>query len=386
MANKRRHVTFSTDFPKSDDFDFRNGVFEDQVLRRAQDVFCSKGVVKGYLNELEVYTDTPEDPTHVHVRTGAAWILGERAPVTAVAEVTLTGVEIAPRLIRITHAEVQNGSANSHRPHAGGPDEVVWYDDAAVLVDKDAEAPLEEDEQALAAVGWVEGALVITDYRTWVKVVAPLETGLVDTDALGSKVVTGPKVADAAIDALQVKDAAITTAKLHADSVTTPKVIDGAIVEAKMAMGTDIVMLHSSFVDHDDGAIPDPTVPPLGTRYIVDGSVVENRLAGVFVVPSLGGPIRSVRATYQYHLDAGDPGDHLKLALVVWPYGYDGEAQQQVGEPHGQDTEGEETLSVPINPLFARTGRYVWVLKVERLDATPATHGWFEDVCIYGVR
>lgn len=434
----KRYQSFNEAETRVEDLNYMRDGLEEAVRDRMAAVFTPAGVLRGFLAELEVFTDEPDDLTKVYVRNGVAYIQGERAQVSVQAEVLLDMQAHPDVSIYVEYALAADPGTQEipgvQQDDQGVPHQ-VWYQDGVGVgwIDYPG-GVLPSTRVLLARVQVVENQLQITDTRVYLAMTLPLADGSVDTPALAFEAVTSAKIAsnsvsaaklqtgsvtgtkigtgavinekieNGAVDANKLADEAVTGPKLETGAVTSGKIATGAVTqtkistaavtpdklalesvtEAKLAPLTDVVLIHAAF-EESEASTFDPTTQPLGPRYEADETAVLNKLAGLFAVVDPTGPIRRLRAAYHYHLDESIAADTLKVTLKVWPYGYYAEMQEATGVVHAQGTEGEETLEVQMAD-FIRNGRYVFCLTTTRVSYAPETLGWIEDVAVYGMR
>lgn len=267
MANgKRKHTTFETDYPAVDDFDYRNDCHTNLVCTRQKEMFTAKGIRKDYLDELEVYDDNPGQSTYVKVKTGTAYVQGERSEVESVQTVNLSaGIQTEDDVIWIKHDVVQNSDPDAERDDELGSPHTVWWDDSYEL----GATPLSswtdpDDKLKLAQVHWNGAALEITLNEVYVKLEAPIGDGVVDEDAIAVGAVTSTKIANWAVSENKITPGAVTSGKLGTAAVTADKIQNAAVDENKLA--ADAVTQEK---------IADEAV---GTEELVDEAVVTNKL------------------------------------------------------------------------------------------------------------
>lgn len=270
MARRRRLDPFSTMMVKTYDLEYMDGVITDQITQRMQEL-VSNGVVQDYLNELEVYADG----TDLKIKTGAAYINGERAYNGALA--TLAIVEGAGVLIRIKYATAADPDAHATRlDDIGGP-HTVWFTDDIEIYTVDDESAADPDAINLAWAGRTGGVVTVTDYREFAHLLPPL--------------------AEASVETAHLVDANVTAAKLAANSTLSP--LHHEIAEAV-----------------DAGESLDPTNEASFVSYgAAQGGGYEYKVVGTCQRIASNGPIRRLRLTAQTSkLGTGT----AKVYLVAW--------------------------------------------------------------------
>lgn len=286
MNYKRRHVTFETDYPAVDDFDFRNEVFVDQVTRRMKECFTPKAVFEGEGDELEVYPSNPLDPNLIQVRSGAAYIQGERARNAAEANVALSELLAEDNVVYIEYAQAQNSSPNAVRKDDEGHDHVVWYDDSRTLGAMKLSLWTNPDGKLrLATVTWNVDHVEVTDDRVYLKT------------------------------AVKAGDATVETSGLAASAVTEPKLATDAVTETKLKAGTGAGVAYNYVGKNLTGYETGPKTDGEVAIASKSGSW-DWKYWGQYANQSVNGPIRRLRLTC--NVNQLNDGSAMRLYLVVF--------------------------------------------------------------------
>lgn len=299
MALRRLLQVFSTMMVKTYDLDWLRDVISDQLLTRMTDLASAKGVVTGQGNTLEVYADG----TDIKVKTGAAWIAGERVQVESVQ--TIAGGADDTYYILITHTNEADSDAHATRLDDLGDPHTVWYRDGYTLIKTTNGSESEDPTKLLLAQAVVSGGTVtVTDMRTYVTVSLPLAAESVITGWLANLAVTYAKIANRAVSGI--------------------KIALNGVLEENMAPNTDLVPL---LVDRQDEPVAGDKVTPDShvIYYAATGGVYEYKTFGRVLFEDQRGPIRRLRLKCLL----GSPGSgSCAVALVAWtdtPASYDPE-------------------------------------------------------------
>lgn len=362
---RRRHETFETDYPAVDDFEFRNLVFDEQVLRRFRDIAGEKGVLKGNANELEVYAADPGQTVNVQVKTGVAHILGERAEVLTEQDVALDDVETEANIISIDHVAVQDTDGRALRNDSTGTPHVVWYSDSYALeATPESEWTNPSTKLALARVSWDpgEGALVVEDLREYTEQQLPLADDTVPTAAIQDDAVTAAKIADGAVLSAALHSAAVTESKIATIAVTEAKIGTGAVAETKLKAGTHLgpVFSHSE-IQADAANAVDPAA--IGTAWETAAGTTKYKMVTLFSRLSVDGPCRQLR------LDFIAGANIEYVFLVAWPAAnpppqYDPTDPEFDGEVNADYTNGATGARSVLLDITGRAGTGLWVVGV----------------------
>ena len=305
-ALKRKLTGFNTFVMKKEDLDWRNDVFTDQLMTRIKEIGAAKGVLDGVLNELEVYADG----TDIKIKTGVAYIAGERVHVEAL-ETIAAGAD-GTHYVLIQHDDDDDTDPNATRIDDLSNPHVVWYRDGYTLIYTTNGAQSEDPTHLLLATVVVTGGTpVVTDGRVWLTLSLPLPDLSVLTAWLANLAVTNPKIGNKAVN--------------------SGKIADSGVAEINLAEETDLVPL--AFDRQEEPVAGDKVTPGSYVTYYADtGGVYEYKIAGRCLFESHLGPIRHLRCKGIL----GSPGTgEVGVFLVAWtdtPASYDPEDPSYDGE------------------------------------------------------
>lgn len=350
-ALKRKHVGFNTHVVAKEDLDWRNDVFTDQLMTRMGEA-VSNGVVQGYLNGLEVYADG----TDLKIKTGAAYINGERAYNSALA--TLAIADAAEVLVRAKYASVADSDPNATRLDDSEDPHTVWYRDSINLYTVDDESPADPDAINLAWASRTGGSVTVTDYREYASLNLPIKALAVLTANLANSAVSSGKIANYAVN--------------------TDKLLQYAVTETRLAAGTEIIPL-AACRKEETAAGSGISVPTSFTTYsAATGGAYEYKILGRIFRDVFQGPIRKLRLLAV--ADSAATSGTAKIYLVAWvgepadydpdDPSYDGEVAYQEITPPGGGAEIDielEDLPALVTDTYHMT--YGLVIK-NSMDAT----------------
>jgi len=317
MGLRRLLQVFSTQMVKTYDMDWLRDVFTDQLMTRIKEA-VSNGVVQGYLNGLEVYADG----TELKIKTGGAYINGERADNDALA--TLTIADAAEVLVRAKYATVADTAPHATRLDDLGNPHTVWYRDSIELYTVDDESPADPDAINLAWASRTGGSVTVTDYREYASLNLPIKDLAVLTAKLANQAVSSAKIANYAVN--------------------TDKLLQYAVTESKLAAGTEIIPL-AACRDEEAAAGSSIGLPaPFTTYAAATGGAYEYKILGRIYRDAFAGPIRRLRLLAV--ADSPATSGTAKIYLVAWvgepadydpdDPSYDGEvAYQEITPPGG---------------------------------------------------
>jgi len=194
---------FSGFKPAKEDFHFERDAKELHIKKHILDLtkglIAGCGILKGMLDELEVYVDNPAQFVNVKVKTGDAYIQGEKIEVASEQTVELTEVETEANIIWLKYKLVDSSDPDAVRNHyITGLPYVVWKVDSFELgATKESQYIASINEIKLARVAKVSGQLVVThDYRSFLRINANVWSNYInDSDFyVGGPAGTGRKV------------------------------------------------------------------------------------------------------------------------------------------------------------------------------------------------
>ncbi|MGB3341337.1 MAG: hypothetical protein WBB37_07645 [bacterium] len=170
---KRWHL-FSWVKPAVEDFHYERDAKELHIKKRIIDLTGGgTGILKGVDDEIEVYVDNPAQFLVVKVKTGEAYIQGEKIEITNVQTVTLDDVETEANIVYLKYKLIDSGESSATRQHPiSGEPHIVWKDDSFELIAvKESQYIQTDDKLKLVRVAKVGSDLTIThDYRTYLKI------------------------------------------------------------------------------------------------------------------------------------------------------------------------------------------------------------------------
>jgi hypothetical protein len=353
---KREFRPFNQQFVKVADLAYLDGIFVDQVLRRAQDAFSAAGIVKSYLNELVVYFTDPGDPSTGKVKTGAAWLYGERVHVSSEQSFDATGVADEAYAVYIQYAKAQDADPNSSR---GGT--VVWYADSFVITCQKAELSAPASSLRLASLSWAGGVVVVTLNQQYLTLAAPLADGAVTTAKIAAGAVTSTRIAEGAVTEAKLQTGAVGYYQLAEGVCRDDKIGVVGVGELKMKAGTDYSVLYGEACVKASGTLaPDTQIGE--TLLVSELEASEYKAAGYFEFPAGEyGPIRRLLVRARYAVPAGA---QLTLTLEVWPAA---QPDKMVSTSEVLTAvDGETLLELDLATLEVKNpdaGRAIWALK-----------------------
>lgn len=165
---------FSGFKPAVEDFHYERDAKELHIKQRIIDLTGGGiGILKGTDNELEVYVADPTQFLVVKVKTGEAYIQGEKIDIASEQTVTLDDVETEANIIYAKYKLGDSTDPDATRQHyLTGDPHVVWKTDSYELIAvKESQYVQTDDKLKLARAAKVGSDLVIThDYRNYLKI------------------------------------------------------------------------------------------------------------------------------------------------------------------------------------------------------------------------
>jgi hypothetical protein len=170
----KRTNNFSGWKPRTEDWNYERESKELHIKKRIIDLTgFGTGVLRKIADELEVYVESPSQFLKVKVKTGEAYIQGEKIEIDEVQEVSLDSVATEANIIYLTY-QLKNSSDEKAIMHhyKTGIAYNVWQEDSFELIAvKESLFVPGDDKFKLARVAKVGGLLIIThDYRTYLKI------------------------------------------------------------------------------------------------------------------------------------------------------------------------------------------------------------------------
>jgi len=331
MARRRRQDVYGRMMVKTYDMEFRNDVFTDQVVQRMEEL-VSNGVVQGYLNALEVYADGSD----LKVKTGAAYINGERAYNGALA--TLAISEGTGRLVRAKYATAADVDAHATRLDDLGAPRTVWYTDSISLYTVDVESQADPTAINLAWASRVGGVVTVTDYREYASVKPPLK--------------------DASVATAKLANLAVTNAKIANKAVTTGKIADNTIGEGNMGASTsEVPLIQDIQVETGAGSSVNPAYAKINYAATMGGAY-EYKIFGRTLRLAKAGPIRRLKLVATLETPGAGTGT---VYLLAWLHGtepgsYDPEDPGYDGLDDSVDMTGPDTDTIQLNLDISNLG------------------------------
>lgn len=193
---------FSWFKPAVEDMHFERDAKEEHIKQRIIDLTDGgTGILKGATNEIEVYVHDSGQFLVVKVKTGEAYIIGEKIEITSEQTVNLDDVETEANIIWLKYKLVASCDSNATRLHPlTGESHVVWWIDSFELgATKESQYTESDDDIKLARVAKVGSELKVThDYRSqsWLKIDGDLWANYVSDDKfyVGGPAGTGKEV------------------------------------------------------------------------------------------------------------------------------------------------------------------------------------------------
>lgn len=163
--------------PAKEDFHFERDGKEEAIKNHILDLtgngsVVGVGILKGILNDLQVYVADPDQFLVCKAKTGAAYIGGEKILINAEQTIDLVDVESEANIIWLKYKLVDSSDPNAVRNHyLTGQPYIVWKVDSFELgATKESQYVQSSAEIKLARVAKVSGHLVVTnDYRLYLK-------------------------------------------------------------------------------------------------------------------------------------------------------------------------------------------------------------------------
>lgn len=162
--------------PTKEDFHFerdaKEAAIKDHILDLTGNAVGGSGILKGIENEIQVNVDNPAQFLTCKVKTGAAYIRGEKVAIAEVQTVNLTDVETEANIIWLKYKLIDSSDPNAVRNHyLTGQPYIVWKVDSFELgATKESQYVQSINELKLARVAKVSGQLAVTnDYRLFLK-------------------------------------------------------------------------------------------------------------------------------------------------------------------------------------------------------------------------
>ncbi|MCX7731634.1 MAG: hypothetical protein N2248_00490 [candidate division WOR-3 bacterium] len=372
MANlKRKHQAFNTHFLRVEDFNYRNDAILDQIAARTKE-FATKGVLKGYGSDL---APSIED-NQIKISSGLAYINGNRVEITTAQFLPITSGHY---IVYLAHQETPDTDPDAQRQDDDGQWHTVWFRDGFILgtIDYDlwTNPP---DKLALCLIYNIGGQLILTDYRTYIKLSILLPDNSVDTAQLKDLAVTNPKLALGAVGSSNIQNNAITTEKIANEAVTSGRIAPGAVTGAKIATwavtqekimngAVDDSKLANNAVTTEklaDGAVIEQKLADGAVieQKLADGAVTEQKLADGAVTPTKAGSETVVSVIYStsgIYPKAGSPetgariGDLITVAAPSYVLGALFERSQSIRKIRIRFA-ARRTFSGPPTPVYLR--------------------------------
>ena len=369
--------------PVVEDMDQQRDGAEEAIRDRMRVLVGGKGVEKGWVNELEVYSPVPGELTVCFVKTGRGYVGNERCANSQETLLALPG-PTPDVVVYVAYKLTEDGSEEPERRQdkLGTWHQIHWKDGLEFGTVSYELWTNPADKLGLCHVYVDGGELQFDDMRTYLELAVSLPVDSVGTDQLkddgvtrdkiaeeavgkaeldeeaieekhlGQGVVTEGKVADGAVTGGKIAAAAVTEAKLSAGAVTGAKLAAGAVTvdkiyskavteeklgsssvtsvkiapsavgESEMAAGTGVTVLYESReVQAAAGSTADPLGAPLGDRLMCNSAATEYKVAAMFPQLDQQGPIRKLRVDYDWTLTGGD-NPTLKVYLVAWDHAF----------------------------------------------------------------
>lgn len=160
--------------PAVEDFHYERDAKELHIKQRIIDLTGGgTGILKGTDNELEVYVADPAQFLVAKVKSGEAYIQGEKIDSDSEQTVTLDDVETEANIVYAKYKLGDSTDPNATRQHyITGDPHVVWKIDSYELIAvKESQYVQTDDKLKLARVAKVGSDLTVThDYRTYLKI------------------------------------------------------------------------------------------------------------------------------------------------------------------------------------------------------------------------
>jgi len=169
----KRLEHFSGFKPAKEDFHYERDAKELHIKQRIIDLTGGTGILKGTDNELEVYVADPAQFLVVKVKSGEAYIEGEKIDIDVEQTVNLDDVETEANIIYAKYKIGDSTDPDATRQHyITGDPHVVWKIDSYELIAvKESQYVQTNDKLKLARAAKVGSDLTVThDYRTYLKI------------------------------------------------------------------------------------------------------------------------------------------------------------------------------------------------------------------------
>jgi len=179
---------FSGVKPALEDWNFERDAKELHIKKRIIDLTGSgTGILRKVADEIQVYVEDPNQFLIVKVKTGSAYIQGEKIEITEVQEVALDDVETEANIIYLTYRLINSSDPKALRHHyLSGQEYNVWQEDSFELhAVKESLYVQTPDKLKLARVAKVGNQLIVThDYRTYLKISDQIMNTLIEGKAV----------------------------------------------------------------------------------------------------------------------------------------------------------------------------------------------------------
>ena len=180
----KKFLPFSGMKPAVEDLNFESTAKEFAIKKRLIDLTgTGTGILKGILNQGNVFVDIPSQTQIASVDTMHAYIQGEKIEITESQDVTLDDVESEGNIIYLTYQVKNSSDLQALRKHyLTGIEHCVWLEDSFLLTAvKESLYSQSDDKLKLGRVAVVGGLLTVThDYRTYLKISDEIMNTLVE--------------------------------------------------------------------------------------------------------------------------------------------------------------------------------------------------------------
>ena len=170
----KRTNLFSGIKPALEDWNFERDADELHIKKRIIDLTGSgTGVLRKIADEIQVYIEDPNQFLIAKVKTGEAYIQGEKIEIDEVQSVSLDDAENYANIVYLKYKLIDSSDPDAVRNHyLTGDPHIVWQEDSfELLAVKESLYVPADDQMKLARVAKVGGKLVVThDYRAYLQI------------------------------------------------------------------------------------------------------------------------------------------------------------------------------------------------------------------------